>query len=234
MESWDFLKNLSAWGSQSSFSVDQAWGVHLTDKLRANKIGYVISFGGASGEDISKACTEAQLIAAYEQVIKTYQPRGLDFDIENGSANVAKVMTALKQVQTNHPALHISFTLPVLPEGLTYSGEDIVKQATAINLNYSVNIMAMDYGSAYPSDMGDYAIQAANNLFAFLKNLYPAKTEQDLWKMVEVTPMIGVNDVNVEQFTLSDADILLAYAQKNNLNSLSIWSISRDNPCADK
>jgi chitinase len=46
--------------------------------------------------------------------------------------------------------------------------------------------------------------------------------------------MIGVNDVNVEQFTLADADLLRNFARENNLWGLSMWSANRDYPCADK
>jgi chitinase len=223
-----------AWGGQASFSVNEGWGSHLTDKLHAKNIDFTISLGGASGSDLSSACKNPDLITAYEQVIKKYQPQGLDFDIENGTANVANVMTALKQVQNDYPKIKISFTLAVLPEGLVDSGKELVKQAHAAGLKFSVNIMAMDYGPAYPNDMGEYAIQAAKNLRDFLKQLYPEKSDADLWQMIEVTPMIGVNDVNVEQFTLNNVDTLRQFAAQNNLSSLSMWSIARDNPCADK
>ena len=52
--------------------------------------------------------------------------------------------------------------------------------------------------------------------------------------MTEVTPMIGVNDVNTEEFTLADVDTLRIFAAQNNLGGLSMWSITRDQPCADK
>lgn len=222
-----------AWGSQSSYSVNNGWAVHLTDALRLNNIKYTVSFGGASGNDISMACDKSQLIAAYEQVIQRYQPNGLDFDIENGTADIAKTMTALKQIQQSHPNLKISFTLAVLPEGLGSTGHDVVKQAVANNLNFSVNIMAMDYGDNYVNDMGQYAIQAATSTYSFLKELYPNKSDADLWKMIEVTPMIGVNDTRVEQFTLQNVDTLRNFAKQNNLGGLAIWSIARDNACSD-
>ncbi|EKD53727.1 MAG: hypothetical protein ACD_60C00159G0007 [uncultured bacterium] len=227
---------LPAWGGQSSYAANKeiAWGSHLTDKMRTNNIKYIISLGGATGNDLSKACSETQLMNVYEQIIQTYQPEGLDFDIENGTADVKKVMVVLQKIQSTHPTLSFSFTLPVLPEGLTAAGQDIVNQATAAHLNYSVNIMAMDYGPAYTNDMGQYAIQAATNLFEFLKTLYPEKTDANLWQMVEVTPMIGVNDVNVEQFTLTNVDTLRNFANQNNIGGLSMWSVARDNPCADK
>lgn len=223
-----------AWGGQSSYSVTDTWGKHLTDKLLANGVNYTISFGGANGNDISAACSKEQLVQTFESILNAYQPVGLDFDIENGSANVPKLMTALHDFQTKHPKTKLSFTLPVLPEGLIATGEDVVKQATANQLNYSINIMAMDYGPAYNDDMGKYSIQAATNLFKFLQQVNPGKTTTELWSMVEVTPMIGVNDTASEQFTLLDADMLRDFAAQNQLGGISMWSVARDKPCADK
>lgn len=223
-----------AWGGQAAYTVSTGWAKHLTDRLRDHAIDYVIAFGGASGADISSACSETQLLDAFNQVIGTYQPKGLDFDIENGSANVGKLINVLAQLQKQRPDMKISFTLPVMPEGLTGSGQDIIRQAQKKALDYSVNIMAMDYGPAYPNDMGQYAVQAAQSVFAFLRQIYPEKSDADLWRMVEVTPMIGVNDVNVEQFTLENVDTLRNFARQNSLGGLSIWSVARDNPCPDK
>lgn len=225
---------LPAWGAQSSYSVKEAWGKHLTDKMQNASINYIISFGGASGNDMSLACSDEQLHSVYETVITTYNPLGLDFDIENGTANVSKIMNTLKQIQTAHPKLKLSFTLPVMPEGLTAQGQDIVKQAEEAHLSYTVNIMAMDYGPAYNDDMGQYAIQAASSLFTFLKTLHTDKTDAAIWNMIEVTPMIGVNDVNSEQFTLQDADLLRTFAQQKQLGGIAMWSVARDKPCADK
>lgn len=223
-----------AWGGQASYAVTNAWGKHLTDKMLASGIEYIISLGGANGNDMSRDCNDDQLFKVYEQVLTSYRPKGLDFDIENGTAIVPKVMKALQKIQHAHPNVKLSFTLPVMPEGLTAEGQNIVKQAQAANLTFSVNIMAMDYGPAYANDMGAYATQAATNLYHFLKTMYPQKPDAEVWKMVKVTPMIGVNDVNVEQFTLKNVDTLRNFAKQNQLGGLSMWSVSRDKPCADK
>lgn len=223
-----------AWGAQAAYPVAGKWGKHLTDNMRNNNIDYIISLGGAANNDLSLACSEAQLINAYEQIITLYQPTGLDFDIENGTANVSRVMSALKTTQHAHPDLKLSFTLPVMPEGLVYAGQDLVKQAKAAGLKFSVNIMAMDYGPSYSADMGQYAVDAATNLFKFLKSLYPEQSDAKIWQMVKVTPMIGVNDIATEQFTLANTDALRDFAKQNKLGGLSMWSMNRDLPCADK
>ena len=224
----------AAWGAQNTYSLNDAWGKHLTDRMQTAGISNVVSFGGASGNDVSLACSNQQLVDVYEKAVTAYKPIGLDFDIENGTANVPNIMSALQKVQRAHPTLRLSFTLPVLPEGLAASGEDIVKQAQAAGLNFSVNIMAMDYGPAYNADMGQYAIQAATNLFNFIKSIYPAKTDAECWAMVELTPMIGVNDVAVEQFTLANADAVRDFSNSYHLGGLAMWSVSRDNACPDK
>ena len=47
---------------------------------------------------------------------------------------------------------------------------------------------------------------------------------------IGITPMIGVNDVASEVFTLADAQALLDYAQTDsNVARLSMWSVARDN-----
>lgn len=230
-----------AWGAQAAYSTQSGWAAHMTDQLRTNGIHYIVSFGGASGNDLSAACSIDQLAAAYTQVINTYQPDGLDFDIENGSANVIKIMSALQQVQKKFPKQKISFTLPVLPSGLVYAGQEIVRQAATAGLNYTVNIMAMDYGPSFDNklnqnykNMGEYAVLAADNLRLFLQTIYPQKSLATLWQMIEVTPMIGVNDDNQEAFSLKDAEFLMAFAEQHHIGGLSIWSINRDFPCADK
>src|SRR5687768_10315973 len=46
---------------------------------------------------------------------------------------------------------------------------------------------------------------------------------------IGVTPMIGINDVNTEIFQLSDAQMLLNFANSNSyITRLSMWSVARD------
>lgn len=223
-----------AWGGQSAYLVSAMWGKHLTDDLRANGVAYTVSFGGAAGNDISKACNADELLTALTNVVTIYQPQALDFDIENGTADVAKLMRALHVLQRQFPAIQLSFTLPVMPEGLTAAGKSVIQQAAANVLQYHVNIMAMDYGDTYTNDMAEYAIQAAKNVHAYLQLLYPNANDAALWQMIEVTPMIGVNDISIEQFTLNNAETLKQFANQLQLGALSMWDINRDKPCADK
>ncbi|WED43275.1 chitinase [Legionella cardiaca] len=223
-----------AWGAQVDYSVSNQWAKRLTDHLAQNGIDVAVSFGGASGTDISFNCNQEQLLGIFEQVMKTYQAKTLDFDIENGTADVPKLMQALRVFQQKNPKIKLSFTLPVMPEGLTFQGQQALLEAKKAELNYQVNIMAMDYGPAYSDNMGRYAITATTALHDYLQTLYPEKNAEALWQQIIVTPMIGVNDVNTEQFTLANADELRQFAQSKKLGGLAMWSIARDKPCADK
>lgn len=221
-----------AWGGQVSYPIDFA--KTLTDKMKQAKIEYSVSFGGANGNDLSLNCDAKQLNAIFENTHQLLKTNAFDFDIENGTANIETLMSAIQTYQGSHPKTKIQFTLPTMPEGLTETGKSIIKVAKNKGIRFTVNVMAMDYGPAYPADMADYAKSAANALFSFLKAIYTSKSDKQLWEMVGITPMIGVNDVSVEHFTLVNAKSLQQFANKKQIGLLSFWSISRDKPCPDK
>ena len=70
-----------------------------------------------------------------------------------------------------------------------------------------INIMTMDYGDSAAPDpegqMGYYAIQSAQSLHNQLSQIYPDKSSDEVWQMIGITPMIGLNDIITERFTLS-------------------------------
>jgi len=125
-------------------------------------------------------------------------------------------------------------TLPVLPQGLTGDGVAVLKSAVKYGVALAgVNVMAMDYGSwAAPNPsgrMGDYAIQAANSTFTQMQGVYGStKTDSQLWGMIGITPMIGVNDDTTEVFDQTEAREVVAFAQQRKIGMLGFWSINRD------
>ncbi|MFF3270288.1 chitinase [Streptomyces chrestomyceticus] len=195
-----------------------------------------ISFGGANGSELGLACKSAgELAAAYGKVIDKFALKKADFDIEGGALPDAAANTrraqAIAQLQKKHPGLEVSFTLPVMPEGLTQDGLNLIADAKKNGVRISaVNIMAMDYGASYDGDMGTYAIQAATATQAQLKKTL-GLGDAAAWKAVAVTPMIGVNDVQKEIFTVEDAKELVKFAQSKHLGWLSMWSATRDKAC---
>lgn len=199
--------------------------------LRANGADVIISFGGANGTEPALAAkSAAQLQAAYQSVIDKYHPKSLDFDIEGWAVANQQSLTmrdqALVGLKAANPGLKISFTLPVLPTGLDANGLNVLKTAKADGLVPDVvNVMAMDYGPAVDNggQMGANAISAAISTISQLRFM-------GMNAKVGITPMIGVNDVATERFTLADAQSLLSFAQSNpDVERLSMWSLSRDN-----
>jgi hypothetical protein len=131
--------------------------------------------------------------------------------------------------------VRISLTLPVSPSGLSNDALNVVRDAIADGVEVgTVNLMAMDYydpSLPYAGRMGDYAIQAATSTHDQLAALYPDRTDAQIWAMVGVTPMLGINDDPEEIFTTADAAKLTAFAQEKGLGRLAMWSINRDAPC---
>jgi hypothetical protein len=95
----------------------------------------------------------------------------------------------------------------------------------------AVNIMAMDYGSSFPADMGQNAIDAATAVQATVKSVW-GLSDTDAWQRIAVTPMIGVNDTSSEIFTTADAGRLVTFARSKHLAWLSFWSAARDQQCS--
>ncbi|MET7856839.1 cellulose binding domain-containing protein [Streptomyces sp. NPDC005318] len=205
--------------------------------LRAKGGDVRVSFGGAAGSELALNCTSAaDLATAYGKVIDAYKLTKVDFDIEGGAlpdtAANSRRAQAIAQLQKSHPSLDVSFTLPVMPEGLTQPGVDLIADAKKNGVKVgAVNVMAMDYGASYSGDMGSYAIQAATATQAQIKGVL-GLSDAAAWKAVAVTPMIGVNDVTTEIFKVEDATQLVKFAQEKGLGRLAMWSGTRDKQCA--
>jgi hypothetical protein len=199
--------------------------------MQAAGADVTISFGGAAGQEAALTATSAaSLQAEYQSVIDRYHVHSLDFDIEGLAVADQHSITlrdqALVGLKAANPGLIISYTLPVLPTGLTADGVNVLASAKHDGLAIDVvNIMAMDYGSAVDNggQMGIDAIDAAIATEGQIAAL-------GLSAKLGVTPMIGVNDISSEVFSLADAQALLNYAQTDsNIVRLAMWSVARDN-----
>ncbi|ATL67099.1 hypothetical protein CRH09_13740 [Nocardia terpenica] len=223
---------------------DPKWGgtTDLGQNQTANQIGALraaggdvrISFGGEAGIELAQSCgSVADLKAAYEKVITSTGVQSLDFDIEGAAvadqASNTKRNQAIAQIRQDYPGLQVSFTLPVMPEGLTQDGVNLLSDAVRNGVKFNaVNIMTMDYGGGYTGDMGAYATQAATASQAQVAQVLGTS---DAWSEIAVTPMIGVNDVAGETFTLDDAATVAGFASSHGLAWTSMWSAGRDQQC---
>ncbi|HEY1623237.1 MAG TPA: chitinase [Streptosporangiaceae bacterium] len=222
------LPNQSGW--QSQISALQGEGGDVS-----------ISFGGytvdTDGTDLGAQCSSASAMAAQvESVVTTLNVTHLDFDIESSeetnSADYTLTGQALALVRSwgsqNGYPLSISYTLPVLPAGLTSSGVDVLQAAKNSGFTPNVvNIMTMDYGTS-GTEMGTASDQALDASAGQLESLYGISSSA-AYAMLGNTPMIGQNDTPGEIFTLADASTVESYAAQQGIALLSFWAEGRDN-----
>jgi hypothetical protein len=190
-----------------------------------------ISFGGAAGQEAALTAPSAGVLRAeYQSVIDRYKISSIDFDIE-GAAEADQRSLGLRDqaivgLEAANPNLKVSFTVPVLPTGLDTSGLGVLQRAKSDGVRIdTVNIMTMDYGQSGDNNgqMGQDAISATVATEKQLANL-------GLVAKMGVTPMIGVNDIASEVFTLADAQSLVDYAKTDSqLALIAMWSVARDN-----
>ena len=194
----------------------------------------ILSFGGADGTYLESACSDDGMFNLIKSVLDTTGARAIDFDVEGSQLDIASLNTrrnnVAKRLQAAYPGLYVSYTLPVDPSGLESDALTVVRSANSAGVNVSmVNVMAMDYGDA-STTMGARAISAATGTFNQIKAIFTGKTDAQLWAMIGVTPMIGVNDTQSEVFRQADATQLATFAQQKGLGLLSYWALQRDMP----
>lgn len=225
---------------------------------RLNRAGlrYIVSTGGAAG---SFTCgTDAGFMTF---VNRWAGPNlvGIDFDIEAGQSQAAigDLVRRIQFAHTAYPALRFTLTLATLANNNGASSAQSLGATVANSLNIhgdhtlaavrstlgftgapsswpsylTVNLMTMDYGAPGSGvcvvrdgqcDMGQSAIQAAYNLRD--RAGVPLSN-------IELTPMIGGNDVVSEHFTLADTDTVARFAIANGLAGVHYWSYDRDVDC---
>lgn len=200
-------------------------------------IGYIISTGGQGG---MFTCATDEGMERFIARYASNQLIGFDFDIEaeQTEAQIASLIARIKTAHAKHPQLRMSFTIATYAASdgsngsLNAQGETILRAIRASGLqDYLVNLMVMDFGDAKPAncvvkngvcDMGASALQAVRNVNA----RYGVPVPQ-----IELTAMIGVNDVIANVFSLDDVRVLVDAVPKLGLAGLHFWSLDRDTPC---
>jgi hypothetical protein len=215
--------------------------------LRAAGGNVIPSFGGFSadqgGTEIADSCTNVSQIAAdYESVVTTLGVTRLDMDVEakslNNTAGVNRRNQAIAMTEawaaSQGIPLQIQYTLPVEQYGLDPNGEAVLQNAVTDHATVtSVDIMVFDYYIAGEGtvNMGQAAINAANNTHTQLAGIYPTLTSTQIWATEAMTMLPGIDDYpkKTEVTHLADAQAMFSFAQANGMNLLSIWAIQRDN-----
>lgn len=196
-----------------------------------------VSFGGASGKELAATCDSASaLAAAYGKALDAAGSTQADFDIEGDELTdtdtVALRSEAIALLQKERSDLEVSFTLPVMPSGLDSDSLALLESANKYDVQVStVNVMTMNYGESYTGDMGDYALTSAKATHTQLKKVF-GLSDAGAWRGMALTSMIGVNDVDNETFSLSDATQVRTFAEEKEIAWVSMWSAFRDQQCA--
>ncbi|EPD55808.1 chitinase [Streptomyces sp. HGB0020] len=205
-------------------------------KLKTDGGDVRVSFGGASGKELASVCDSASaLAAAYGKALDAAGTTRADFDIEGDELtdadSVALRSKAIALLQKQRSDLEVTFTLPVMPSGLDADSLALLDSANQYDVQVStVNLMTMNYGESYDGDMGDYALTSAKAAHTQLKKVF-GLSDASAWQGMALTSMLGVNDVDNETFSLSDAAQVREFAEKNGIAWVSMWSTFRDQQC---
>ncbi len=206
-------------------------------KLLRAQVDYVISTGGADGVF---TCSSEQGMEKFIAHYDSPQLLGFDFDIEAGQSEqvIANLVKQIQGATQRHPHLRMSFTLAAVSSTepgrptLNAHGAAVMKAIDRVGLkNYFINLMVMNFGEAKPENCvieGNRCAMAASAI-AVARNF--AKEYQVPLQRIEITPMIGVNDLVDNVFKLSDAQELASYVHRNDLGGLHFWSLNRDGMC---
>ncbi len=232
------------WNGDTGMPIaSSTFGADITT-IRANGGDVIPSFGGFTadntGTEIADSCTNVSSIAAvFQSLITTYNISRIDLDIEDNSltnsGGIDRRNKAVKQVEdwaaANGRSIQFSYTLPTTTQGLADSGLAVLRNAVTNNARIDVvNMMTFDYYDNQPHQMAQDTQTSAEGLVRQLGSLYPGKTQAQLWAMVGITEMLGIDDFGpAETFTTADATTVYNWAVNKGINTLSFWALQRDN-----
>jgi Glycosyl hydrolases family 18 len=213
-------------------------------RIRARGGNVAVSFGGYSadhgGTDIADSCTSvAKIAAAYEHVVLTYDLTRVDLDTEDNSltdvAGINRRNAAIHLVEewaaARHRTVQFVYTIPTNVTGIGSNGLRVLRSAKSHDAKIDVvNIMTFDYYIGTKQQMATDTKKAANSLHRTLHRLYPKLSALQLWQMIGVTEMVGIDDYGPDEtFTSYDGYVVERWAASRHLGELSFWALQRDN-----
>ncbi|WP_412538243.1 glycosyl hydrolase family 18 protein [Longispora sp. K20-0274] len=232
------------WNGDSTMPIaNSTFGADIAT-VRASGGDVVPSFGGYTadntGTEIADSCTDVNAIAAvFQKVVTTYNVTRIDLDIEDNSlTNTAGIDRRNKAIKLTEDwaaaqgrTVQFVYTLPTTTHGLADSGLAVLRSAVANNARIDiVNMMTFDYYDNQPHQMANDTKTSAAGLHGQLTQLYPSKSPTQIWNMIGVTEMIGVDDFGpAETFTTADATTVLNWATAQGIAEVSFWALQRDN-----
>jgi hypothetical protein len=232
------------WNGDTSEPISQAsFGADI-GAIQASGGNVIPSFGGytadTTGTELADSCSSVSSIAqVYESLITTYHVPRIDLDIEGTSlsdtAGINRRNEAVAETEAWAGAhgrnIQFSYTLPTFPTGLPAAELAVLQNAVADGAKIStVNLLTFDYYIGTEQNMLTDTESAASALVGQLQTLYPGESSRQLWQMVGVTEMPGIDDFGPDEtFTKAQALAILLWADRMGIGTLSFWALQRDN-----
>jgi hypothetical protein len=120
---------------------------------------------------------------------------------------------------------------PPTPKGFDPAEQAVIQNAIADGATISVvNAMTFDYYVGTRQNMVADTETAATDLHGQLESLFPAKTPGQLWHMIGITEMPGIDDFGADEtFWKGEATNVMNLAKQKGLAMISFWALQRDN-----
>ncbi|WP_433375689.1 glycosyl hydrolase [Actinoplanes sp. CA-142083] len=217
------------WGGTTA--IDDSTIKATISAITGNGGKVIVATGGETGTYLETACSASELAAAYEKALDAAGSNSLDVDIEQ-TVTAAIVTSALATLQKARGTA-ITLTLPVGGEevGLTDTAIALLTSAKNAGVDVTVNAMTMNFTAT--GDWGTGLTAATEAVKDDVASVWPDLTDAQVYDMLGVTPMIGVNDTGGTT-TLANAKTLLSWAESKGLGFVRFWSVNRDNGgCTD-
>lgn len=238
-----------SWGGAYSLKrADQALAVgSKIAQMQQDGAQAIVSFGGQAHTSLDVSCvSEPALVRAYQSVISRYHLTTIDLDVEGTALDdvaatqrrAAAIADLQHAAQAHGKRLSVWLTLPVEPSGLLDDALSVISAMLADRVAIAgVNLMTMDFTS--PPSSGNTMLTLAENalyashaqLLTLLQRFGEHPASAQVWQELGATVMIGQNNIRNENFTVSDASGLVAFARKIGLGRVSMWSLNRDSQC---
>ncbi|GAA4802012.1 hypothetical protein GCM10023200_43890 [Actinomycetospora chlora] len=199
--------------------------------LRARGGTVTVSSGGAIGDYLEKACSDAPSLArAYATALDAVGTDHLDVDVETDrgrTVSPTRIAQALAILQRER-GTRVTLTVQVdgVTDGLSDDAQTLVRAATTAGVAARVNLMVMNF--SYEGSWADAMIGAARTSEGQLEAMWPGSDPVEVRRRTAVTFMLGRNDMDMTT-TPEDARAVVDDARASGYGAVGFWALARDN-----
>lgn len=183
-----------AWGGVIDHDQDAV--AAQIDSFRRQGGQVTVAFGGSAGEELARTCHSVEALAnAYRKIIDGYGLTSVDFVVTgealaDRAANTRRgraVALLQREAAARGSVLEVSFTLPVMPYGLTPDGVALLRDAVEDGVRKAkVNLLAANYGPGYSDDLAGHTASAGRAAHATVKAIF-AVSDTGAWARLGIT-----------------------------------------------